>query len=396
MWQNAKNIYHLIVAIIANVLYGFPGKKLTVIGVTGTDGKTTTTSLIYHILKENGYPASLISTVGAVIHGKTSDIGFHVTNPSSLPLQRFISQVVARKDKYLVLEVTSHGLDQNRVWGIPFEIGVLTNITHEHLDYHKTYDNYAQTKIGLLNRAQTAIVNSDDASYKKVLEYLRNKKKLITYAVDKKADITLKDIQMPSHFLGKHNIYNALAAVGVARKLGISEKGIQNALQTFVFPKGRGEVVYKKDFTVMIDFAHTPNAFEQLLSSLRPSVAGRLIHVFGSAGARDNTKRPLMGQIASEYDDIVILTSEDPRKEKPQKIMDEIKSGMNTKKHVQILEIADRKAAIEKAVSLAQKGDYIVLTGKAHEKSINMGRGEEAWDEFQAVKEAMKKYAKTN
>ncbi|HXS14797.1 MAG TPA: UDP-N-acetylmuramoyl-L-alanyl-D-glutamate--2,6-diaminopimelate ligase [Candidatus Saccharimonadales bacterium] len=396
MWQKAKNIYHLFVAIFANVLYGFPAQKLTVIGVTGTDGKTTTTSLIYHILKENGYPASLISTVGAVIHGKTSDIGFHVTNPSSLPLQRFLSHVVKQKDRYLVLEVTSHGLDQNRVWGIPFAIGVLTNITHEHLDYHKTYDNYAKTKIRLLNSAKVAVVNSDDGSYKEVSKYLRDKKKLITYALDKKADITAKDIKIPDHFLGKHNAYNALAAIGVARKIGIPEAGIQKALLTFVFPKGRGEIVYKKDFTLMIDFAHTPNAFEQLLSSLRPTVAGRLIHVFGSAGARDNTKRPLMGEVASAYDDIVILTSEDPRHEKPEKIINEIEMGMNTKNHVQIFEIVDRKAAIEKAVSLAQKGDYIVLTGKAHEKSNNMGHGEDPWDEFNVAAEAIKKYAKTN
>src|SRR6185312_14453580 len=148
--------------------------------------------------------------------------------------------------------------------------------------------------------------------------------------------------------------YNALAAIGVARKIGIPEAGIQKALLTFVFPKGRGEIVYKKDFTLMIDFAHTPNAFEQLLSSLRPTVAGRLIHVFGSAGARDNTKRPLMGEVASAYDDIVILTSEDPRHEKPEKIINEIEMGMNTNNHVQIFEIVDRKAAIEKAVSLAQ------------------------------------------
>ncbi|MDE2026614.1 MAG: UDP-N-acetylmuramoyl-L-alanyl-D-glutamate--2,6-diaminopimelate ligase, partial [Patescibacteria group bacterium] len=138
MWQGIKNIYHLFVAVLANCWYGFPGRKLTIVGVTGTDGKTTTSSLVYHILKENNYPVSLISTVSALIHGKESDTGFHVTNPAPFALQRFIAQAVAKKDAFLVLEVTSHGLDQNRVWGVPFTIGVLTNVSHEHLDYHKT------------------------------------------------------------------------------------------------------------------------------------------------------------------------------------------------------------------------------------------------------------------
>lgn len=198
MWQAAKNIYHLAQAIAANIRYGFPGKKLTIIGVTGTDGKTTTSSLIYHILKTAGYPVSLISTVSALIHGKSYDTGFHVTNPSAFPLQQFLSEAVQNKDKYLVLEVTSHGLDQNRVWGIPFSIGVLTNITHEHLDYHKTYDNYVVAKTKLLNMASIAIINSDDASFKRVKKYLTNKH-VVTYSLEGRSDILLKSLTIPSH-----------------------------------------------------------------------------------------------------------------------------------------------------------------------------------------------------
>lgn len=392
MWQNIKNIYHLFVAIFANLYYGFPGRKLTVIGVTGTDGKTTTVNMIYHILKEAGYPVSMISTVGAVIHGKQSDIGFHVTTPSAIKIQRFLHEAAkAGKNQYLVLEVTSHALDQNRVWGIPFTVGVLTNITHEHLDYHKTYASYVKTKVKLLNRAHTAIINKDDTSYAKVKYFLKKDRKIVAYGNKGGVSFSLNDVEIPKSMKELYNRYNALAASIAAMQVGIEKKIVERALKTFVFPKGRTEVVYDKDFTVMIDFAHTPNAFEQLLRSLRERAKGRLIHVFGSAGARDAAKRPVMGAVAGAYDDIIILTSEDPRKEDPEKIIQEIKSGIKTKRKVTIYTIADRKKAIEKAIFLAEKGDFIVCTGKAHEKSMNYGKGEEPWSEFNAVEQAIKK-----
>lgn len=382
-----------MVAIIANILYGFPANRLTVIGVTGTDGKTTTVNLIYHILKEAGYSVSMVSTVGAVIHGRASSIGFHVTTPSSLMLQKFLKEATLGKGKqYLVLEVTSHALDQNRVWGIPIFIGVLTNITHEHLDYHKTYANYVKTKVKLLNKASIAIINSDDNSYTKVKYFLHHNKKVITYGAGKEAEVSLSDIKIPSNIPQLYNKYNALAAFLTAMQVGVGKKIIEKALTTFTFPKGRTEIVYDKDITVMIDFAHTPNAFKQLLSSLKEETKGRLIHVFGSAGARDTSKRPVMGKVASTFDDIVILTSEDPRKEDPEKIISEIASGMDEKSKVAVVKVADRKAAIEKAISLAKKGDMIVCTGKAHEESINYGNGEEPWDEFAIVTQALKKY----
>src|SRR5579859_5042748 len=170
MWQKVKNIYHLGVAVAANVYYGFPGRKLTVIAVTGTDGKTTTTNLIYHILKSSGKEVSMISTVGAKIHGKSSPLGFHVTNPSPFPLQKFLKVATSKKklnkkNNYLVLEVTSHGIDQHRIWGIPITLGLITNITHEHLDYHKNYEKYAKTKIKLLRSAKKALFNQDDESH---------------------------------------------------------------------------------------------------------------------------------------------------------------------------------------------------------------------------------------
>lgn len=390
-WQKIKNVYHLGVAILANIRYGFPARKLTVIGVTGTDGKTTTASLIYHIFKTAGFNVSLISTVGAIIHGKTYGIGFHVTNPSSFPLQNFLSKIAngSKKDNILVLEVTSHGLDQNRVWGVPFKIGLLTNITHEHLDYHKTYDNYVRAKIKLLQKAKVAIVNEDDGSFIKVKKYLKNKK-LLTYGRKKEADIHALPFELPKQLEGVHNYYNSLAAFVVVKQFGINDSLIKIAFNTFKLPKGRLETVYKKEFTIVVDFAHTPNAFEQLLSSLRPNVKGRLIHVFGSAGARDITKRPLMGEIASKYDDIIVLTSEDPRKENPYKIIDDIEKGISKRKSLKILRNSNRLEAINTAIKIAKSGDLVVLTGKGHESSMNYGKGEAEWSEFEAVKKALK------
>lgn len=410
MVRRIKNIYHLIVAIVANIVYGFPGRKLTVIGITGTDGKTTTTSLVYHILKSAGKDVSLISTVAAHIGGKTYDTGFHVTNPASLPLQRFLRQAVRAghpcRENYLVLEVTSHGIDQNRIWGIPFAVAGLTNITHEHLDYHKTYDNYVATKTKLLRKARIAIVNKDDASYPLVKKYLGNKKSILLYG-KKDADISLQTLKFQTNLPGEYNIYNCLLAIAICQKLGVSDTGIQRGIETFTPPLGRTDIVYKKDFTIMIDFAHTPNAFEQLLSSLRPQVKGRLIHVFGSAGLRDVTKRPLMGKAASSYDDIIILTAEDPRTEKVEEINKQIREKISNfqfsifnepfrlqnKKHV--FEINDRQKAIDAATTLAKKGDFIVITGKAHEQSMNYGQGEVPWSDYTAVEKTLAAMKKT-
>lgn len=397
MWQKAKNVYHLLIALVANTWFNFPGKKLTVIGITGTDGKTTTVNLIYHILHSSGYNASVISTIGAIIHGETLPLGFHVTTPSSLKLIAFLKKAVknlhAEAQNYLVLEVTSHSLDQHRIWGIPFFIGGITNITHEHLDYHKTYDNYVKTKAKLLQRAKIAILNVDDVSFPLLKSLLKNKK-IITYGIKNKAEISLRTLPLlKTKLIGEYNKYNILLAIAVCKQLGVSEEKIQDAIATFTLPIGRTEIVYDKDFTVMIDFAHTPNAFEQLLPAIRPKIKGKLIHVFGSAGLRDAKKRPLMGKASSTYADIIVLTSEDPRTENIHAIMDQIEKGIpeNRKKEIQIFRVLRREDAIKKALSLATKGDFVLLTGKAHEKSMNYGNGEETWNEHDAVKQALAK-----
>lgn len=397
MWQKTKNLYHLAVAVVANTLFLFPARRLKIIGITGTDGKTTTTSLIYHILKTAGKKVSLISTVAAHIGDTTFDTGFHVTNPSSIPLQKFLKKITClgtgKEENYLILEVTSHGIDQNRIWGIPFAIAGITNVTHEHLDYHKTYEKYIATKAKLLEKARIAILNKDDGSYKRINEKLQAKnkrQKIVTYGFGSNADVNPKTVQFTTGLAGKYNQYNCLLAVAVCKELDIANDSIQKGIATFIPPMGRGETVYKKDFTVMVDFAHTPNALMQLLSSLRPEIKGHLIHVFGSAGARDITKRPLMGHAASSFDDVIILTAEDPRREKIEEINRQITSGMG-EKPLKLFEIPDRQAAITKAITMAKKGDFIVITGKGHEMSMNYGHGEKPWSDKDAVLKALAK-----
>ncbi len=393
MWQKIKNIYHLIIAVLANILFWFPARKLFVIGVTGTDGKTTTVSLIYHILKESGEKVSMITSIGARIREKKYDTGYHVTTPGSFYLQRILRKAVSSKNKYFVLEVTSHAIDQYRTWGVPFKVAAITNITSEHLDYHKTYDNYFKTKEKLIRISKTAVVNQDDSSYNRLRESVTNKLKenWISYGLSNASDVNSENFPISDHnLIGEFNKYNILAAVSVCKNLGISDEKINKALKTFIMPVGRLDFVYEKDFKVMIDFAHTANAFQMVLSSIRPFVEGKIIHVFGSAGERDKLKRPLLGEISSNFSDIIILTSEDPRSEDVNKIIEEIKSGIKNEK-VEVFKIPDRKEAIAAAVQMANKNDLVIITGKAQEKSMNYGKGEEQWDEYEAVKESINK-----
>jgi UDP-N-acetylmuramoyl-L-alanyl-D-glutamate--2,6-diaminopimelate ligase len=391
MWRKIKNTYHLLIAMLANVLFLFPSRKMKVIGVTGTDGKTTTANLIYHILKSSGHKASMISSIAAVIDGKSYNTGFHVTTPASFSLQKFLRKARQAKSEYFVLEVTSHAIDQKRIFGIPFEVGVLTNVTNEHLDYHKTYDNYLRTKINLLNKSKICVVNSDDSSYT-LLSDAKVKKpqgEWITYGLSQSSDYNPDTFDIRgANLVGDFNKYNVLAAVAASKSLEIKEENIKKALKTFHMPIGRVDYVYEKDFSVMIDFAHTPNAFEQILNSLRPMVKGRIIHVFGSAGGRDGLKRPFLGEISSQYCDILVLTAEDPRKEDVNKIIAEIEVGVK-KEQCEVIRIPDRKEAIEAAIQMAKKNDLVLITGKAQEESMNLGQDEEPWDEFEVVESAL-------
>ncbi len=393
MWQKIKNIYHLFIAVLANIVFLFPSRGIKVIAVTGTDGKTTTVNLIYHILKSSGKKVSMISSINALIDGKSYDTGFHVTTPNSFALQKFLRKAKKAKSEYFVLEVTSHSIDQNRIFGIPFEVGVLTNITNEHLDYHKTYDRYLKTKAALLKKSKTSIVNTDDISYT-LLSDVKNKKlpeNWITYGLSEVSDYNPKTFDIKTaKLVGDFNKYNVLASVSVAKSFDIKDELIKKALGSFHMPIGRVDYVYQKDFSIMIDFAHTPNAFKKILSTVRPITKGRIIHVFGSAGERDVLKRPFLGEISSKYSDILILTAEDPRSEDVNKIIAEIEIGIK-REECEVIRIPDRKEAIEAAVQMAKKDDLVLITGKAQEGSMTTGQEELPWDEFSVVDEAINK-----
>lgn len=392
MWRSIKNFYHLFVAILANIVFLFPSRGIKVIAVTGTDGKTTTVNLIYHILKTAGFKTSMISSIGAEVAGKHYETGFHVTTPSSFALQKFLRRAKNSGTKYFVLEVTSHAIDQNRIWGIGVEVGVLTNITSEHLDYHKTFDHYLKTKMNLLKKSKKAVVNSDDSSYIMLSEAKSRKDQLnwITYGLTDMSDYNPKNFDTKHvHLVGEFNEYNILASVAAANALSVDGKVIKEAVKNFQSPIGRVDFVYQKDFNVMIDFAHTPNAFEKLLQAIRPMVKGKIIHVFGSAGERDSIKRPFLGEISSQFCDILVLTAEDPRSEDVNKIIAEIEIGVKKDK-CDVIRIPDRKEAIEAAIQMAKKSDLVLITGKSQEASMNYGKNEEPWNEYAVVKQALK------
>src|SRR3989338_88837 len=404
MLQKLKNFYHLFQAILANIYYGFPSHKLKIIGVTGTDGKTTTTHLIYHILKSAGKSVSMISSIYANIAGKTYDVGFHVTTPDVFPLHKFFRQSANSGDEYFVLETTSYALAQNRIALINYEAGVLTNVTHEHLDFHKKYEEYVKSKAILLNHSKIALLNADDKSFSLLKDILN--KKFRTYALKNKATYRVDLNKKWGLNLTQFNNYNYLAAYSLCKILGISDKKITEALKTFKLPPGRLEVVTKKPITVIIDFAHTPNAFHEVLSEVKERLVksnNRLIHVFGQAAKRDSSKRPFMGEESARYADIIILTEEDYRNEDPEKICREIAVGIKKKEFKYIhsnqlinwsnkcyTTIIDRKKAIEKAIEIAKPADVVILTGKSHEKSLCRGKIEYPWDEKKAALNALK------
>jgi UDP-N-acetylmuramoyl-L-alanyl-D-glutamate--2,6-diaminopimelate ligase len=389
MIRLVKTIYHFIVAVFSAAWFGFPGRRLTVIGVTGTDGKTTTTTLIYEVLKAAGLKVSMISSVHAVIAGKSYNTGFHVTTPNAFWVQKYLRQAVDHGDTHMVLEVTSHGIAQHRVTGIPFAVGVLTNVTHEHLDWHKTFEHYMLTKISLLTRAKVAIINRDESEvYERAMPLLR-RKKVISYGIRREAKVTPITFPFKTQLPGVFNKYNCLAAIATANSLGVNHKVVRAAIANIEGVVGRMEEVASSPFRVIVDFAHTPNAIDKALKAARTMTRKRLIHVFGSAGLRDKSKRPLMGRASARYADIIVLTEEDYRTENVESIMDEIAQGIGEKKEIHRFPV--RADAVAFALSAAKPGDVVIITGKGHEKSLCRGTKEYPWSDQEAVRKGMKK-----
>jgi UDP-N-acetylmuramoyl-L-alanyl-D-glutamate--2,6-diaminopimelate ligase len=416
--QKIKNLKHYFVAHFYNNKYLHPSRKLQVIGVTGSDGKTTTANLIYLLLKSAGLKVGLISTINVKTDTKEFPLAFHVTNPPPQDLQKFLHMMVKEGLEYVVLETTSHGLDQHRVAGIDYTFATYTNVSHEHLDYHKTYENYLKTKGKLIRHTKKegiVILNKDDQSFNYLFDLATVlERKIITYGFDKNADMKADeyvtedeymnfkiDFQDKIHSLstnlkGRYNISNIMAAIAVATELGVKMKDVKKALKKVPQLEGRWEVIKQKPYQVIIDFAHTPNALENALKrgdSIKKKGAN-LIVVFGCAGKRDNFKRPKMGKVAAKYADITILTAEDPRGEDIEEINKQIIEGFQASQHgpnKKYFSIPNRKAAIKKALNITTKDDIVIITGKGHEKSMNLdGKKELPWDDKQITLKLLK------
>jgi UDP-N-acetylmuramoyl-L-alanyl-D-glutamate--2,6-diaminopimelate ligase len=420
----------LALAHLAAAFYGFPGRKLTVIGVTGTDGKTTTVNLIHNILVSCGIKTGMISTVNAVIGDKQIDTGFHVTTPESPKIQYLLSKMVNQGLTHVVIETTSHGLEQYRVSACDFDIGVVTNITHEHFDYHGDYEHYLNAKAALLTglidtkdkkrgNYRIAVINRDDQSYEYLKRILTDEKyqriKIIEYGTDERSDIqalNIKNIEnglkfdlewagsqyeIQTSLIGEFNAHNILAAVSAASAgLGLDMQCVIDGVASLSGVPGRMEIVdLGQNFSAIVDFAHTPNALKVALETSRNRTKKRVISVFGSAGLRDRQKRRMMAATSIALADISILTAEDPRTES----LDEILSEMvdEAQKHGGVegetfYRIPDRGEAIRKAVELAEEDDLVIICGKGHEQSMCFGETEFLWDDRIAIKSALSSY----
>ena len=386
--QSLKNSYHYLIASVALIKFRHPSRELTIIGVTGTDGKTTTSTLIYHLLKSAGFKVALISTVAAYIGKDQINTGFHVTSPDPWQLQKLIRRIADQGYQYLVLEATSHGLDQHRFLGVDFNVGILTNITHEHLDYHHTYDHYTKAKLKLFRRTSIAVINQEDESFTPVRQQLSGRVEMIAY--DHTTLTGSIKSAIATRFPEKYNQLNATAATLVASYLKIKDPVLIKAMATFPGIPGRMQFINNtRHINLVVDFAHTPNALKSALTALRPQTKGKLIAVFGCAGLRDHSKRPFMGKIASELADEIILTAEDPRTEDVYTIFNDIMSGVTTN-HGHMHQQPDRQQAINFAVSLAKAGDTVGIFGKGHEQSMCYGTTETPWSDVKAAHLALK------
>ena len=412
-------------AHLAAAFYNFPAKRMTVIGITGTDGKTTTSNLLYQILITAGIRAGMISTVNAVIGDQVLDTGFHVTTPDAPDLQHYLSMMVEAGLTHVVLETTSHGLEQRRVDACDFDIGIVTNITHEHLDAHggsleryqaakaRLFSNLAITESKPQGNPRLSVTNRDDWSYEYLQAFVPGPQ--VCYGLTPLADIYAREIHFdPSgiHFIaagqdfrvvvssplvGAFNVLNCLAAMSAAIVgLGIDPLIAAEGISSLKGIPGRMERIdLGQDFTAIVDFAHTPNALLNALKAARTIAKGKVIAIFGSAGLRDIEKRRMMAEVSAEWADISIFTAEDPRTESLDEILEEMARGAESKGGIEnesFWRIPDRGEAIRFGLKLAQSGDIVMACGKGHEQSMCFGTKEYLWDDRTALHAALGDY----
>jgi UDP-N-acetylmuramoyl-L-alanyl-D-glutamate--2,6-diaminopimelate ligase len=391
-----KRLYHfvktgLFEGLPAQIRYRFPNRKLTIIMITGTDGKTTTSTLTYNLLKAAGIKVGLISTVAAFTGEDEVDTGFHVTSPQPKLIYKFMRNMVDQGYTHLVLETTSHGAYQYRTWGVAAQVAGLTNIDREHLDYHLTYEEYVKAKLLVLDSATVSFINEDDESYRKVKDLTKGTTVFKGYSAEDELPAKILTA-VNKRFPETYNRMNARLAYNIANYLGISEDAIVKGISEFKGVPGRMEVVVEKPIRVIVDFAHTPQALEAVLTAIRSKYPeGKLIAVFGCAGQRDSSKRPAMGKIGSELADLAIFTAEDPRTEDIWSIIRQMKEGI-VDTHSKVISIADRGEAITAALlQHAKPGDTVGIFGKGHEKSMCYGTIEYPWDDAEAVRKILDK-----
>jgi UDP-N-acetylmuramoyl-L-alanyl-D-glutamate--2,6-diaminopimelate ligase len=411
LFESIEPYGHLAESVIVNTMHGFPARGLKVIGVTGTNGKTSTSFMIHRMLHDAGYKVGLMSTVAYGVGDDIRPQVHHMTNVPIGELMQRLSWMKSQGVEWLVLETTSHALAQNRVWGVPYSVAVMTNVTHEHLDYHKTFERYRDAKRKLFKLAaankdglQVGIVNADDPSAQLFAADVPHP---LTYGVahgDMQASninsspdgsdftVNYKDRTLNLHvnLPGTFNVANAMAAAATGVVVGLTDEQIEKGIAALEGVEGRMTNIEEgQDFSVIVDFAHTPDSFEKLFKDLRPVVKGKLIVMFGSAGRRDEAKRAVQGKLAGEYADEVIVTEEDDRDIDGLEIMNEIAAGAEAAGKIReqnLFLVHDRTEAIQFAVNRAQTGDTVLLLGKGHEKTIERADGEHEWDEIGVAK----------
>ena len=406
------------IGLLAAAYHDFPSRKMIVTGVTGTDGKTTTSAFLQSIMNiaTNG-KTGYISTIAADLGDATADTGFHVTTPGAPQVQQYLKQMVVNGSTHCVLEMTSHGLAQGRLNGVDIDIAVITNVAHEHLDYHGTWENYRNAKAIMFqmlskshskpNQTKNSVISADDPSFDFFAVIPADKH--LSYSITALSDFQATNIEYHSdgtHFqvngqkytvnlIGDFNVLNALAAITVAASLGIDAETIREGIAAVKSLSGRMERIDEgQDFTAIVDFAHTPNALKNALEACRPMLGenGRLIAIFGSAGLRDVEKRRMMAETSAQLADFTVLTAEDPRTELLDDILQMMADGCISQGGIEnetFIRVPDRGEAIYKACQMAKSGDIVIACGKGHEQSMCFGTVEHLWDDRDAMRSAL-------
>ncbi|MFM2303174.1 MAG: hypothetical protein RLZZ135_581 [Cyanobacteriota bacterium] len=396
-------------AAIAGAFYNYPARTLKMVGVTGTNGKTTTTHIIEYLLAQANIATALLGTLYTRWQGYQQTATY--TTPFAVDLQQQLDRALTAGSQVALMEVSSHALDQGRVMGCPFEVGVFTNLTQDHLDYHENMENYFQAKARLFTAEYLtgrAIVNLDDEYGKRLIGQVPADRVWSYSTIDPTADLWTSELEyqqtgvtgklhtpqgeisFQSPLVGDYNLENLLAAIGTALHLGMGLEAIIAAVASFPGVPGRMERVQispQQDITTIVDYAHTPDSLESLLTAARPFITGKVICVFGCGGDRDRTKRPQMGKIAAELADLVIVTSDNPRTEDPAGIIKDVMAGISRTAGVEV--IADRAAAIARAIEIARSGDGVLIAGKGHEDYQILGTEKIHFDDREQARTAL-------